>query len=608
MTQATAPKTTIPPSPKWDLESIFPGGSDSKEFEQFRKEQDQGLGDAAKMFESLGKTITADNVDSWVSFIDKLQSLYANLELVVSFSGCLTAQNVDDKKALAFESEADSSLSEWMKLQTRLEAVSVKQSDDQWNILTSHPKMIEIKFYLDELRKIGSSKMPVELESLALDLAVSGYHGWGRLYDKMGGDLKVDFTENGVTKELSLGQLATKMADSNRETRKAAFEKMESAWENTEELAAMTLNSLGGFRLNLYKNRKWNSVLDEPLTICRMQKQTLNTMWKVISENVSRLQPYVDAKKKLLKIDKYCWYDEFSAVGSADKLYSYKEACDFIYDNVNAFSTHMGDFVKMAVDKNWIEAEDRPGKRGGGFCTGTGPKKETRIFMTYSGTYGDLLTLAHELGHSYHSWVLKDKAYLAGDYPMNLAETASTFVETLVTDAALGQTTNPKEKLMLLEQKIQAAYTMMCNIHTRYIFENSFYAEREKGVVGSARLRELMVTAQKKAFGPLLDESGYHPLFWCSKLHFYITEVPFYNFPYTFGFMFSGGIYDRAKKEGAAFADKYQALLADTGSMSTEEVARKHLGVNLAEESFWKDAVDRSLADIDEFVRLADSM
>lgn len=608
MTQATTPKATIPPSPRWDLDSIFPGGSDSKEFEQFRKEQEERLAEAAKTFEALEETITAENVDSWVSFVEELQLMFANLELVASFSGCLVAQNVDDKKALAFESEADSSIAKWMKLETQLEAVSVKQSDDQWNILTAHPKMVEIKFYLDELRKIGSKKMPVELESLALDLAVSGYHGWGRLYDKMGGDLKVDFTENGVTKELSLGQLATKMADSNRETRKAAFEKMESAWETTEELAAMTLNSLGGFRLNLYKNRKWDSVLDEPLTKCRMQKQTLDTMWKVISENISRLQPYVDAKKRLLKIDKYSWYDEFSPVGSADKLYSYKEACDFIYENVNAFSTHMGDFVKMAVDKNWIEAEDRPGKRGGGFCTGTGPKKETRIFMTYSGTYGDLLTLAHELGHSYHSWVLKDKAYLAGDYPMNLAETASTFVETLVTDAALGQTTDPIEKLMLLEQKLQAAYTMMCNIHTRYIFENSFYAERAKGVVGSARLRELMITAQKKAFGPLLDESGLHPLFWCSKLHFYITEIPFYNFPYTFGFMFSGGIYDRAKKEGSAFADKYQALLADTGSMTTEEVAQKHLGVNLAEEAFWKDSVDRSLADIDEFVKLADSM
>jgi oligoendopeptidase F len=161
---------------------------------------------------------------------------------------------------------------------------------------------------------------------------------------------------------------------------------------------------------------------------------------------------------------------------------------------------------------------------------------------------------------------------------------------------------------MLLEQKLQSAYTMFCDLHCRYLFEKDFYNERKAGVVSRERLTEMMVDAQSRAFAGLLDESGYHPLFWCSKLHFYYTEAPFYNFPYTFGYLFAGGVYDRAQREGSAFADKYSALLSDTGSMTSEEVASKHLGVDLTTEGFWVDAVSRSLSDVDEFVKLAETL
>ena len=215
-----------------------------------------------------------------------------------------------------------------------------------------------------------------------------------------------------------------------------------------------------------------------------------------------------------------------------------------------------------------------------------------------------ILTLAHELGHAYHQQAIAERAYFAQQYPMPLAETASIFSETLVADAALKETKDPQEKLTLLDQKIQAAYVMFTDLHSRYIFDRAFYAERKNGIVPAERLKEMMLAAQREAFAGMLDESGYHPLFWASKLHFYITSAPFYNFPYVFGFLFAGGVYDRARKEGKAFAKNYKALLADTGSMTCEEVAARHLGVDLTKEAFWKDAVDRSLADIDAYVAL----
>ncbi|MGD8922744.1 MAG: M3 family oligoendopeptidase, partial [Candidatus Zixiibacteriota bacterium] len=465
----------------------------------------------------------------------------------------------------------------------------------------------EIEFSLNEMRRLAREKMSVELESLALDLGVNGFHAWNRLYDKMAGDLRVEFEEKGEKKTISLGQLATKMSDTDRSVRAQAFEKMTGAWKSRQELAGMALNSLSGYRWTLYERRKWDSALHEPLNQARLKQGTLDSMWRVISVETPKLEPYIDAKKKLLKIDKFSWYDQFAPCGKADKLYSFEEAGKFIVDNVRSFSDDMADFMEMALDKHWIEAEDRAGKAGGGYCTRFGPFKEGRIFMTYAGTYENLLTLAHELGHLYHGYVLKEHPPFANRYPMTLAETASIFSELLVTDAALKMTTDPQEKLMLLDQKLQGPYTMFCDIHSRYLFERSFYEARKKGMVSTEKLNELMTAAQKEAFAGLLDESGYHPLFWASKMHFYLSELGFYNFPYTFGFLFAGGVYDRARKEGKPFAAKYRELLSDTGRMTTEDVAQKHLGVDLTKDRFWADAVNRSLLDVEEFVKLAES-
>jgi pepF/M3 family oligoendopeptidase len=447
--------------------------------------------------------------------------------------------------------------------------------------------------------------MPEEFESFAIDLAVSGYHAWNRLYDKMAGDLKVDFEEGGKASRISLGQLASKLDSPDRSIRKQAFEKLEAAWETRADYASMILNSIGGFRLTLYRHRKWDSALYEPLVKGRLKRETLDAMWRAVSEGVSGLVPYLRAKAKHLGIERFMWYDQTAPAGRSDRTVSFADAREFIVKNLGGFSEEMAEFSDRVFEERWIEAENRAGKAAGGFCTGFGHIKQSRIFMTYLDTYGDLMTLAHELGHAYHQHVLGDDPYFAREYPMNLAETASIFNELLVTDAALKGAEDEDERLMLLDQKLQRAHVMFCNLRARFIFDRNFYAERKNGVVPRERLDDLMVQAQREAFGETLDSGGYHPLFWASKLHFYLTDTPFYNFPYTFGFLFAGGVYDLANREGSAFAPKYRNLLRDTGSMTTEELAKKHLAVDLTKDDFWEMSVSRVLEDVDSFVRLA---
>lgn len=594
----------IPPAPKWDLDSIFVGGSKSEEFKKFCDNVACDLTKAEKLVNNIQVDIDESTFENWVEFIQFLQSIYMDILTIFGFSGCLVDQDTSDSAADAIKSKAYVYFSRWEKLRNLLESRAIVQSDENWNRLISDERLIEISFFLNELRKMAKLKMPVEMESLGLELAVNGYHGWNQLYEKMAGELRVDFEIDGKIEKLSIGQLVTKLAEPDRDIRRQAFDKMVEAWKSREELAAMMLNFMGGFRLTLYERRGWESPLLEPLMNSRMKQKTLDNMWSVIQDNLYRLKPYIDAKKKLLGIDKFRWYDQFAPCGKTDTLYSFEKAGQFIIDNVKSFSPDIAEFIKMALDKSWIEAEDRPGKRGGASCSGMGKLNQIRVFMTYTGSYDNLLTLAHELGHAYHGWVLNDKQGFAREYPMNLAETASNFFETLVTDAAIAQTTEPSEKLMLIEQKLQAAYTMFTDLQSRYLFDCSFYNARKKGMLSKEELNDLMLEAQKKAFDGLLDESGYHPLFWSTKLHFFLTDNPFYNFPYTFGFLFSGGLYALYKKEGATFAEKYDALLVDTGSMTTEDIAKKHLGVDLTQTDFWKEAVDNALSDIDEFVKL----
>jgi pepF/M3 family oligoendopeptidase len=592
-------------APRWDIDSIFPGGSKSPQYAAFRQEIVKDIEKLEKTLARLPRKLNESSRPKWAKWILDLQAAYEKLHLASSFAGCLTSQDVNDEEAIRIDAELDEQGSRWGMMKATLESFSVKASNKEWQKLLDKKGIKEISFHLKEMRDKAKMKMPEELEKMAIELGVNGYHAWNRLYDKMAGDLRVTVEENGQKKEISLGQNAPRMANPDRAVRRDAFEKMVDAWKTRDNLAAMALNSQGGFRLSIYKRRGWDDPLFEPLLNTRMKRETIEAMWSAIVKGRPRLKGYIDAKMKYLGIDTFRWYDQEAPLGKSDRKIPFDEAGDFIVEHIRSFSDEMGDFTRMALEKRWIEAEDRPGKGAGGWCSRIPIKKESRIFMTYTGTFSGLSTLAHELGHAYHGWVLKDNPPLAAIYPMNLAETASIFNELRVTDAALASSNNLDEKLMLTDQKLANGLVFMSNIHARFLFDSRFYEERKKGFVGKERLNEIMREAQKEAFFGILEEQeGLHPLFWASKLHFFITGAPFYNFPYTFGYLFANGVYDRAIKEGKAFAQNYRNLLADTGRMTTEEVAQKHLGVDLTKEDFWRDAVARVCADVGPFVKL----
>src|SRR5262245_33847955 len=252
-------------------------------------------------------------------------------------------------------------------------------------------------------------------------------------------------------------------------------------------------------------------------------------------------------------------------------------------------------FQEQVIDKSWVDWEPRLGKRPGGFCTSSMLSKESRIFMTYNDSLGDVLTLAHESGHAFHGYLMRDIRPYARGYPMTLAETASTFGEQVLMNGLLDDpVVSDAQKAMMLDVEVGHGSIYLLDIPVRYEFEKSLYEERKNGELSVSRLKQLMVETQGRVLGEVLETGGEDPYFWASKLHFYITGITFYNFPYTFGFLLSRGLYAMFKKEGTSFLRKYEEFLRLTGSDTAENVVRRSLGRDLENPEFWTEAI-RSL-------------
>ncbi|MGE6259486.1 M3 family oligoendopeptidase [Heyndrickxia sporothermodurans] len=585
----------------WDLDVFFKNGSNSEEFSSFLEKLKIEIEAFENEVNNWDTSFVLNNKSNFLSLLKSLQNNMQMLSQAGAFVSCLQAQNTNDVKANELRGKVSTYRAKFNTIVTNFDDKLKSIEDNVWNELLQVEELKELAFILHERRQLAMEKLPKELEALMNALSVDGYHGWGELYDTLVSQVKIPFEENGETVLLSVGQAHNKFSHPDRSVRSKIFKNWEEAWNEKSELFAATLNHLAGFRLATYEQRGWDEVLKEPLSYNRMQRETLESMWKVISDYKEPLTKYLKRKAEMLGVEKLSWYDLDAPIGKVNSQFSYQEGAEFIVEHFGQFGNQLAEFTKKAFEDRWIEAEDRPGKRPGGFCTSFPVSGQSRIFMTYSGTPSNVSTLAHELGHAFHSYALRDVHPLKRGYAMNVAETASTFAEMIVADASVKNAKNEDERLTLLEDKIQRSVALLMNIHARFIFETRFYEERKKGIVSKNRLNELMLEAQKEAYGDALEE--YHPLFWASKLHFFITGVPFYNFPYTFGYLFSLGIYSQAQKEGKGYEEKYISLLQDTGSMKVEDLAMKHLNVDLTQHNFWEEGVKLCVKDVEEFLK-----
>ena len=449
----------------WNLETIFDGGAKSIKLKQFINKLQNRRSELESKLNIIG-----DNILDWLQLINLWQLINSELSEGYSFIGCLEAQNTNDSVATQMAGRLDAFEASIRSLEVNIERTLSQLPDSIWEELIKNPELKSISFFIKRRRVFSRQKMNPELEMLAETLASNGYHAWGRLYDKIAGSLRANLEIEGESHSVSMGQLVHKLEDPNEKIRLNAFQSLEKAWSSVQDLAGMALNSQAGFRLDLYRKRDWVSVLHEPLYMNSMKLETLEAMWQAVAEKSRALVPYLEEKAKLLKVKKIRWSDLVAPVSPDVVTFEYDDAVEYIVECFGKFSGDLAEFTRKAITERWVEVEDRAGKAAGGFCTDFPISRETRIFMTVGKTFGGVSTLAHELGHAYHTWLLRDRPFFSTQYPMALAETASTFCENLIMDARL-KNASDSEKLSLLGNIGDDAVMMLMNLLSRFLFE-----------------------------------------------------------------------------------------------------------------------------------------
>ncbi|MBI1794503.1 MAG: M3 family oligoendopeptidase [Chloroflexi bacterium] len=593
----------------WDMTNVYPS-LESKKFKDAIADYKKQVAGFEKFFDKkLSKAGSktpvgelAALIGDAINRINKIQTLSGT---IVPFIYSFVTTDSRNKDAMRALSEFEQASLPMDKLFTRFRSWLGKVGPKLDKVLEKDKTAGAHAFMLREAAEQSKYQMGDELEGLASELSLSGGNAFGKLQGTVTSQLSVDFELDGETKKLPMPALINLRSHPDESVRRRGYEAENKAWDEVKETLAACLNGVKGEAVTLNKRRGRKDAVHSSLDAACIDRKTLEAMLGAMEASFPMFRRYFAAKAKKLGKEKLAWWDIFAPLGKTDKVYSFEDARDFILDNFGKFSPDLSKFAKRAFDNNWIDAEQRDGKRGGAFCMGVAGVKESRVLCNFDGSFDQVSTIAHELGHAFHN----ECAYSAGKTelqqltPMTLAETASTMCETIVTEAVLANTKDPQEELAVLEAQIQGAGQIVVDIYSRYLFEKEVFERREQSELSADDFNDIMERAQKATYGEGIDEKYLQKFMWTWKPHYYSSGLSFYNFPYAFGLLFATGLYAIYKQRGADFVDDYKKLLASTGEASAADLA-KRFGIDIRKRKFWEDSLAIIGKRIDRFCEI----
>ncbi|MFM4749087.1 M3 family oligoendopeptidase [Aeromonas veronii] len=592
---------------QWNNDHIYPG-LDSPELEADMRAARHALEELASYMAALDGVRDADA--ALLDFLREVRLRARDIRHigwnVAILAACRGSQDARDPQAKQLASRARALNADLFKTLAPVEDLMLALPEAEFGQLMADPLLGEEEYRLRHERRLQDQRLPVAAEQLVIGLGTDGLHAWGNLYNDLVG--KIRLTIDG--REMGLAEVSNLLSSPIRALRLEAFDAISAGWEGEQETFAAILNALNGWRLELARQRGKTRVLDALDLSCHQSHIERATLDALMSETWRARwlgQRALELMAERLGLDDLGPEDLFAPPpASSSRDIPFDEAIELIADAFSRFDPEMGAFARMMAEKGWIDAAPTPNRRTGAYCTKFAEPVEPRVFVTYAGTMDNVITLAHELGHAWHNWVIRDLPMSQRSYPMTLAETASIFAETLVRSALFEQAQSTEEQLVIAWAEADGAATFLVNIPARFDFERALVAERAQGYVPAARLKALTDEAWGRWYEGSLTR--YHPMFWAAKAHFSIAGFGFYNYPYLFGYLFSLGVYQQLMSRKAAgeegIAEAYRALLRDTGRMSAEDLVAKHLGQDIREAAFWQGSLAQVAHAVERFAQL----
>ncbi len=464
-------------------------------------------------------------------------------------------------------------------------------------VIASSEKLTANAFILREDAQAAAHMLPADMEKWLLKMSLNGGDAFSKLRDRLMGSHMVEYKGE----SLPLPAVRGMAYDADGAVRKAAYEAELVSYAKVETAMAYCLGSIKGEAATLCELKGYADPLMQTLETSRMDHATLDAMWTAIREALPDFRRYLRKKAELLgHKNGLPFYDLFAPMGKSSRTYTAQEARALLVETFTRISPDMGAFIDQAFENRWIDMYPRAGKSGGAFCWGSHEKKVSRILTNFTGSFSDVSTLAHELGHAWHNRCMEQKPLLLADPPMPLAETASIFNETLLMHE-VRKHADADTAFTLLEGSLQDATQTIVDIYSRFLFESAVFEARKTHMPTAAELNRMMLDAQQEAYGDGLDPDVRHPGMWLCKSHYYSTGLHFYNFPYAFGHLFGLGVFSKYLEEGAAFLPRYNALLASCGADTIPNVAAS-VGIDVRDADYWRSALKVIRGDIEAFV------
>lgn len=589
--------------PRWDLTAVYPG-LESPELEAGFQQLDAQLAALEQRAASLQPgPVDETLLAAFDSFTNDVNAFADTFFTNIAYIGCQVDVDTRNETAQARSSELRQLGARAAKIRTRYEAwigaLDVEELIARSQVAAEHA------FLLRRAKVAATHLMSQPEEDLAAELLTSGGTAWSNLAQDVSSQIMVR-TEGipGQPDEVPMSEARNLAMSPDRAVRRLAYEAELDAWKLWATPMAAALNGVKGQHVTLASHRRWEQVLDEALFLNHIDRQTLDAMMGAARGAFPDLRRYLKAKAKALGIPALAFYDLFAPISRRERVWPWEEAVTFIVEQFGTFSPRLGAYAERAFGEHWIDAQPRPGKVDGAYCTRL-IGDQARVLANYVPTYDGVSTLAHELGHGYHDLCESTATQLQRDStPMTLAETASTFCETILRRAAL-RDASEAEQLSILEAELQDATQTIVDITSRFIFESTIFGKRRQRELSAEEFCEIMLDAQRETYGDGLDQAQLHPYMWAAKSHYYWVDAPFYNFPYMFGMLFSLGLFARYEADPESFRANYDELLASTGKADAADLAAR-FGIDIRSRAFWESSLNVIRADVDRFVALVE--